>query len=272
MFTLITNNTNKNVRREMVGVTNYLVVPVIMLLEGVHCGSMACIYHPLSELQKFPAAWNGIPIVVGHPVNSEGIPTSANDPEIINKEKVGTVYNTAFEDSKLIADMYLNFNLLLRADPEIIVKIDSKEGLEISTGMFHDLEDAQGTWNDEEFVGIARDYRPDHLALLPNGIGACSISDGCGVVVNIVQGNNSEEKYMDKRKKVKREEIFNEEIRRILEYKPDVLERPEPWDESKQRTSETSEEHINRLEKIKQNKSDNEDPDSVLEIPGYWNE
>ncbi len=268
MFTLITNNTNKNVRREMVGAINYLVVPVIMLLEGVHCGSMACIYHPISELQKFPASWNGIPIVVGHPVNSEGIPTSANDPEIIQKEKVGTVYNTAFEDSKLIADMYLNFNLLLRADPELIVKIDSKEGLEISTGMFHDLEHTQGTWNDEEFVGIARDYRPDHLALLPNGIGACSIADGCGVVVNIVQRNNSEEKYMDKRRKVKKEGIFKEEIRQILENEPEVLEMPDPWEETIKRPGETSEQHLDRLEKIEKDK--NEDPNSVLEMPKLW--
>jgi hypothetical protein len=31
---------------------------------------------------------------------------------------------------------------------------------------------------------VARNYRPDHLAVLPDQRGACSLTDGCGVMVN----------------------------------------------------------------------------------------
>jgi len=42
----------------------------------------------------------------------------------------------------------------------------------------------EGVWNEEEYHSIVRNYRPDHLALLPGAIGACSWEDGCGIRAN----------------------------------------------------------------------------------------
>lgn len=54
--------------------------------------------------------------------------------------------------------------------------------VELSTGLFTDNEVEAGTWNGEDFVAIARNYRPDHLAILPDKVGACSIKDGAGLL------------------------------------------------------------------------------------------
>jgi hypothetical protein len=57
--------------------------------------------------------------------------------------------------------------------------------MELSTGLFVDLENEQGKWKDKEYCAIARNIRPDHLALLPDKKGACSVEDGAGFLRNI---------------------------------------------------------------------------------------
>ena len=47
---------------------------------------------------------------------------------------------------------------------------------------------ATGDWNGKAYVGIARNYRPDHLAILPDMKGACSIADGAGLCRNHERG------------------------------------------------------------------------------------
>ena len=45
-------------------------------------------------------------------------------------------------------------------------------------------EPSKGNYMGKSYTYIAKNYRPDHLAVLPDNSGACSISDGCGVLVN----------------------------------------------------------------------------------------
>jgi len=61
----------------------------------------------------------------------------------------------------------------------------------VSVGVFTDNEDVEGIWQDEKYTKIAHNHRPDHLAILPESIGACSLADGCGLGVN--QTNNDME-------------------------------------------------------------------------------
>mgnify|MGYP000857673313 CR=1 FL=1 len=58
---------NYAIRTETYEGKPHLVVPVIMMAEGVHCGSHGPILHTIDELGKYAAAWNGIPIPVLHP-------------------------------------------------------------------------------------------------------------------------------------------------------------------------------------------------------------
>ena len=68
--------------------------------------------------------------------------------------------------------------------PETFAKIQNGNLIEVSVGIFTDNEDAEGDWNGEKYLAVAHNYRPDHLALLPGEVGACSINDGCGLRVN----------------------------------------------------------------------------------------
>ena len=71
----------------------HLVVPVVMMVEGVHNGSQGPLLHEITELGKFPESWNGRPVVIYHPEDEDGNPISANSPEVIDKVTVGRVYN-----------------------------------------------------------------------------------------------------------------------------------------------------------------------------------
>ena len=51
---------NYSLRTEVYEGKEHLVVPVVMMVEGVHNGSHGPILHTIEELGKFPGAWNGI--------------------------------------------------------------------------------------------------------------------------------------------------------------------------------------------------------------------
>lgn len=52
--------------------------------------------------------------------------------------------------------------------------------LEVSTGYWHDGRQQAGSVNGERYKEVQRSLLPDHLAILPNERGACSVKDGCG--------------------------------------------------------------------------------------------
>lgn len=167
------------VQKEMDG-KEYFVAPVILITEGVHSGSGGPTYYPVEELEKFPQAWNGRPIPVYHP-KKDGSPTTANDPELIQNCSVGQIFNVRFEDGKLKGEAWINPEKANKVDPDVMRKLNNNEVLEVSTGMFVEEEVKEGEWNGEKYTRIARSIRPDHLALLPNGKGACSVEDGGGM-------------------------------------------------------------------------------------------
>jgi hypothetical protein len=172
-----------SVRTETHQGKRHIVVPAVMLVEGVHSGSHGPLLHLAEEMNKFPAAWDGIPVCVRHPTRG-GTYVPANSPDVIDSEAVGRVYNTHFEGGKLKAELWLDEELLRARSPLALGYILQGRPLEISTGAFSEEHQATGQWNGESYTAIARNYHPDHLALLPGGRGACSWQDGCGVRIN----------------------------------------------------------------------------------------
>jgi hypothetical protein len=161
----------------------HLIVPVTMIVEGVLNGSRGPLLHLAQDFGKFPDAWNGIPVVINHPaVNGKNV--SANTPEIIDNATVGRVYNAHIDGNALKAEAWLNEEKLGIISPDVLSAVGMKQPIEVSVGVYTDEEDEPGTYNDREYTAIARNHRPDHLALLPCSVGACSIADGCGIRVN----------------------------------------------------------------------------------------
>lgn len=161
----------------------FIIVPVTMMVEGVHSGSHGAIYHPIDELGKFPKAWDGIPVVINHP-EVNGVNVSANSPDIIDSRTVGRVYNTHVKGSKLKAEVWLDEDKLNEIAPDIEEKINKNELIEVSVGVFTEDDEVEGDWNGETYSAIARGHRPDHLAILTECVGACSCADGCGIRAN----------------------------------------------------------------------------------------
>jgi hypothetical protein len=173
------------VRHDTMEGKDYLVVPMVMLTEGVHKGSEGPLYYPKDELSKTPAVWNHKPVVVYHP-EINGVGVSACQPEILTNHKIGVVMNTHWEQKsgRLKSEAWIDPSRADAVDPRIMEAINNNTVMELSTGVFVDSESDQGVWGKEQYVGVARNYRPDHLAVLPDKIGACSIKDGAGFLRN----------------------------------------------------------------------------------------
>jgi len=157
----------------------YLVVPVVAVKEGVMNGE----YLPADELLSVSLdQWSDIPVPVGHPTeNGQNVSSRARD--IIDEEVIGRLYNPIYAGSTLKGELWIDIEkaLELGGDAEAALnKLQSGEPLEVSTGYLMDLEVVDGSFNGEEYEGIQHNIRPDHIAVLPNAIGACSWADGCG--------------------------------------------------------------------------------------------
>ena len=161
----------------------HLIVPVVMMVEGVHSGSHGPIMHRINDLGRHAEAWNGIPIMVRHPQDEQGNYVSARSPSVV-ETAVGTVYNTHVEGEKLKAEAWIDELKILSVSPTALDHIRLGQPLEVSVGVFSDQDAEEGEWNGERYDAVARNHRPDHLALLPGERGACSWDDGCGIRAN----------------------------------------------------------------------------------------
>lgn len=166
----------------------YIVVPVVMILEGVHNGSNGPIYYSAAELEASVDTWNHKPVVVYHPKNESGKGISACSPAVLTSHKIGVIMNTRFDNKgpvpRLLAEAWLKEERVRKVDDRILTAIENKQMLELSTGLFSENEMVEGEWEGEKYVAIARNYKADHLAILPDQIGACSVADGAGFLRN----------------------------------------------------------------------------------------
>ena len=176
----------------------YYVIPVTMMVEGVHNGNHGKLLHTMEELGKFPESWNGRPIVINHP-EIGGVAVSASSPEIM-EHAVGVVYNTKVDGNKLVGEAWLDEDKLNDNSPETLEDIEQGKIKEVSVGVFTDEKEEVGIYNDEEYEAVAFNHRPDHLAILTECQGACSVEDGCGLGVNDDLENNEKVTGFEKKR------------------------------------------------------------------------
>lgn len=189
----LTLNISGPVRHDMLEGREHLVVPTVMVVEGVLNGSQGPLFYPAEELEPSVPAWNHKPLVVYHP--KEG---SACEPSILNTQKVGLILNTAWDSPKLRTESWIDIAAANRIDKRIIENLEAGKTLEVSTGVYTKNEKLteEADFNGKKYKTIARNYRPDHLAILPDQIGACSIADGAGLLQ--LNSENLREGKLDK--------------------------------------------------------------------------
>jgi len=201
MFTL---QATTPVRTDIVGDTNHLVVPVVMLVEGVVNEQ----FISAQVLKDSASSWNGRPVVINHP-NNGSRPISALDPRVLARIQVGTLFNARLEGNKLKADLWIDqekVQTMSRETQDLIKRLEMGLPVEVSTGYFASVEMRRGTFQGDHFNEVDRRIFPDHLALLTDEQGACSWEDGCGaprlneaVVNNIKTSNKQKEDSMSQK-------------------------------------------------------------------------
>jgi hypothetical protein len=195
---------SKGIREAELEGRHYLVVPMVMITEGVHNGSGGPLLYLEEDLADHPALWDHKPIVVYHPKGT------ACTPSVLNNRKVGIILNTRWDSvkKKLRAEAWLEKRRMKRVDSRILEALEKGEVMEVSTGLWTDNYHIPGEWNGEKYDQVARNHKPDHLALLPDREGACSVRDGAGLLQlnqntrRLMKRVSRLEKAMLKKKKV----------------------------------------------------------------------
>lgn len=181
----ITFNFSGKVRRAVVNGKQYLVAPMTLIVPGVLNGSKGRLYYPPEEVSKNPAIWNGVPLTLGHPTHpTTNEHQSAKDEGVLERLGLGITKNGRWDGSKLRADGWFDEERTQKLAPDVHNHLINSQPFELSTGLFTENEEKAGDHNGKPYDYIARNYRSDHVAVLVNETGACSVKDGCGVVVN----------------------------------------------------------------------------------------
>ncbi len=155
-----------------------MIIPVVAIVEGVLNGALV----PNEEIEKFVTAWEGVPVPVHHPqINGQHV--SSNIPTVLESRVIGRFHNVKAEGGKLKGELWIDVNKATeKGFADVLETFRSGEMMEVSTAYFADTDQQSGIFNGKRYNGIHRNLRPDHLAVLPGEIGACSIADGCGAL------------------------------------------------------------------------------------------
>lgn len=165
---------------------DHVVAPATLVREMVLKGHLL----PFEEIERTALAWNGHPVTVAHPTDDNGdfLPASASA-EAFAAHAVGKLFDVGPDpDGRgLDGEVWLDAEAsaqaaeeLDRDDPAQILQ-DSDGPIEVSTGYWFRKAEGTGTYDGQDYQAVQKDVQPDHLAILPNSEGECSLDDGCGL-------------------------------------------------------------------------------------------
>lgn len=166
--------------------TNHLVVPTVALVEGVVFagGADGPELVPYELLQKMPTQWNGRPAVWDHPV-VDGQRMSANDPRVLERYAIGTVFNARTDDEAraLVLESWMDPRRYegLSEGKAVVRRAQAQQPIEVSVGVLIVARKEEGVFKGKRYGAVWEEITSDHVAYLPEGtLGACSNEMGCG--------------------------------------------------------------------------------------------
>jgi Uncharacterized protein conserved in bacteria (DUF2213) len=149
------------------------------IVPGVLSGSDGALMYPGMDVAASTKHWDGVPLVVYHPYKGGNVVTAKSVPE----KHIGVLRNSKYR-GKLVHECWFDEDKTRNADRRVYDAIVSGSPMEVSTGLNLDKVPGSGVHKGKAYDRIARNYRPDHLAILPDQQGACSVAEGCGLNVN----------------------------------------------------------------------------------------
>ena len=175
-------NLSGQVRTETLNDREFLVTPATLIVTGVLKGSRGALYYPSEEIAKNVSDWDGVPVLLDHP-DTGG---TARTPDVINRQGIGTVFNAVVEDGKLKAEIWFDVSNTKAIAFNVYRTIKVGQPVELSTGLRlkETLAPANSVFNGKKYTHTVSNFKPDHVAILSEATGACSLQDGCGILIN----------------------------------------------------------------------------------------
>jgi hypothetical protein len=185
------------VREEELQGRAHLVAPVVLVKSMVLGEGPGAELLPGEEIVNSAERWlwEGRPVTIDHPMLN-GQWASAGLLQAAEDSQIGTLRNVKADQQnmavRLLGEAWIDVQLAQRLEKgvEVMNRLSQfKEAsvppgtrpIEVSTGYWAELEQKGGVMNGRQYHGIERNIVPDHLAVLPDGIGKCSLADGCGL-------------------------------------------------------------------------------------------
>ena len=191
------------------------------------------------EVIKNESIWSSAPVTVGHPMDNNNQPISFHDPRNLPNQSIGQMfYSKALPLTRQIEGyLYLEIpKLKAMGINGILENTNSQNQVSISTGLIGMKIPNQGDYNGETYGFLINNIQIDHLAILINHDGACSLNDGCGVY-RFNNNKKKEDPEMEEEKKTEEKETKvqnseNSDSNKFLdEIKKDFKEFLDNWRE-----------------------------------------
>jgi hypothetical protein len=172
------------VKEETIDGRLYLVASGTLMTEGVRKANSGPVLYSKEFIKSDVDSWDKIPIVYNHPKKGDDF-ISANSDGVIESSGIGFLrYPKVKGDGEAWqADHCFDVEKTKKVDQRIILALKTRTPFSTSTGLFLKRDQKSGKKGDKEYTSVAKSYTADHLAVLMDQKGACSIEDGCGVLV-----------------------------------------------------------------------------------------
>lgn len=197
MLTLLYNTATLDgsaIRQETLqGGRVFSVLPTVMMVEGVRIANAGPILYRGIDGAQSANLWNGLPVTLNHP----GLEESARTPAVVDRIGIGTIYNVAWhagdgtKPGYLAGETWIENSLLAAKDPALLLRINNKETAEVSIGLTAVVLPEVGMFASTSYVGVATEWRPDHLAILNAAKGSCNVEAGCGAGAAVTINNEA---------------------------------------------------------------------------------
>ncbi len=185
-------NILSGVRRDFVDGVEYVVAPVVLCKATVLNGelmtadalgrSIVMDFDPESGPESLTNLWEELPVTIGHPPDINLDWSVTKTLAWLDEQAIGQVRSVRMSGDKLVGDMWLVANQVDHNASRVLETISNgKDPMEVSIGSFSMVVPNDGELSGKQFAGEFVDLAANHLAILPDDVGACSCKSGCGV-------------------------------------------------------------------------------------------
>jgi hypothetical protein len=165
---------------EVIDGIDHFVAPIVAMVQGVvHAmNAKRPEFVPADQLTTY--GWDNRPVFINHPMVDD-VPVASFHPKV-HGSHIGFTRNPRIagegDNRKLCMEVCL---VKTKLTPELLAHVDSDSPFNVSMGAFVNSVKAEGEYNGKKYFSEWHDIDPDHMALLPATLGACSWEMGCGV-------------------------------------------------------------------------------------------